>query len=294
MRVLVTGAAGQLGSYLLDDLFPRHEVLGIDLLPGRAEHSRLMGRADIRDREEMLRVCEGMDAIVHCAAQVSVERSMESPLHDMDLNVTGTVNLLKAAVDSKVRRFVYISSAATYGDPLYVPVDEEHPLAPKSFYGVGKVASEAYVRAFTASMGIEHVIIRPFNLYSPRADPRSPYSGVITKFSQWAKGGKALRIEGDGEQTRDFVHTVDAARFIRLALESEASDVTVNCGGGKAITVNQLAEAIVGTFPDSAGVEHVAPRLGDIKHSRADISLARRLYDFSPEISLREGIRTFL
>ena len=221
MNVPITGASGQLSSYLFEEMASRHEAW--ESISASPEFSSAVGRvtiADIRDPAAMLQACKGADAVIHTAAQVSVQRSTEDPAFDVETNVLGTVRTLKAAKDAGVSKFVFISSAAVYGNPHYIPVDEDHPLAPLSIYGSSKLSGEHFVRAFGSSNGLSWAIIRPFNFYSPRADPKSPYSGVITKFTQNANAGLPLRIEGDGSQTRDFLHAADVARLVRLTMES--------------------------------------------------------------------------
>mgnify|MGYP005834264565 CR=1 FL=1 len=294
MRILVTGGSGQLASYLFEELGPRHEVVGADIRsPTHAPARGRVTMADIRDVGAMRAVMKDIDAVVHTAAQVSVQRSTEDPSGDADINVRGTIGVLQAAQAEGVGKFVYISSAAVYGDPHYTPVDEDHPTVPKSFYGTSKLCGEQYTRAFGSTFGLPYVVIRPFNFYSPRADPKSPYSGVITKFVENARSGKPLRIEGDGLQTRDFLHARDVARMVRMAVESDISGVTLNCGSGKGTSIRELAEAVDEIYPGEVAVEHAPPRTSDIKHSVAEVSAARRLLGFRTETGLREGLRTF-
>ncbi|MGD1061486.1 MAG: NAD-dependent epimerase/dehydratase family protein, partial [Methanomassiliicoccales archaeon] len=224
MRVLVTGASGQLGSFLLDQLAERHEVLGVDLVPPRFEaHRDMVERGDVTNRAEMERLMTASEVVVHCAAQTSVDWSNSNPLSDMDANLGGTTSVLEAARRARARRVIFISSVATYGDPISVPIREDHPQKPLSFCGTSKLCSEAYVRTYSKMYGIEHAIVRPFNFYSNRTDPKSSHSSVITKFVGQVKAGKKLTIEGDGGQTRDFIHASDVARMIVLLVESNAT-----------------------------------------------------------------------
>jgi len=294
MKIVITGASGQLGSYLLDELLPGHEVTGIDLAPTKfADHAPVIRSADIRDRAEMVRAMKGAEVVVHCAAQVSVEKSVQDPYFDLDVNIKGTVTLLDAASEAKVDKFIYISSAAVYGDPRFLPVTEEHPLNPKSPYGASKVGAEQYCRVFAETKKLPYVIVRPFNFYSPRADPQSPYSGVITKFVEWARQGKPLLIEGDGLQTRDFISVLDVSRMIVQLASSGVKEVVLNCGSGKATTINELARTVVKVSGARSEIRHVAPRVGDIRHSVSDIRRAEDLLSFAPQVSLEDGIRTF-
>jgi len=293
VKILVTGGSGQLASYLFEEL-GSHEVIGADIRP--AVHAPALGRvvkADIRDADAIAGVAEGCDAVVHTAAQVSVQRSTEDPSGDADTNVMGTIATLRAAREAGVRKFIYISSAAVYGDPVRIPVDEGHPLFPKSFYGASKLCGEHYARAFGSTFGLQWVVVRPFNFYSPRADPSSPYSGVITKFFQRAKGGQPLRIDGDGSQTRDFLHARDVARMVRLALESDVSGETFNCGSGRGTSIKELADVFAEISPAAVRTEQAPPRTSDIRDSVAEVSKARRLLGFQTEIGLQEGLRGF-
>lgn len=293
VKVLVTGGSGQLGSYLLEELEGRHEVQGLDIRkPSIDGHKPLVSNVNIRDAAGVARACDGVDVVVHAAAQVSVKKSLEDPRHDADVNVIGTICMLKASADAGVKKFIFVSSAAVYGDPRHLPVDEGHPKNPKSFYGVSKFAAEQYVQAFAECRGLRYIIVRPFNFYSPRADPQSPYSGVVTKFVEWAKKSEPLIIEGDGEQTRDFIHAMDVARMIRIAVESPAGNAILNCGSGRATSINDLAETL-STVRGGLKIEHIAPRVGDIRHSVANVTLAKEILDFQSEMSLEDGLSSF-
>ncbi len=230
MNVLITGGSGQLGSFIFDEMRQEHDLTGVDLVHPRYGQQDNIIISDIRDADAMTNACKGMDVIIHTAAQVSVQRSTEDPLMDADMNVIGTINMLRAAKRADVSKFIYISSAAVYGNPKYVPIDEGHPTVPLSFYGTSKLSAEYYVKAFGSSFGLGWVIVRPFNFYSSRADPKSPYSGVITKFTDNAKMGLPIRIEGDGNQTRDFLHAIDVAHMLSMIVGSDVKNVTFNCG----------------------------------------------------------------
>ncbi len=294
MNVLITGASGQLSSYLFEEMASRHEATGVDVRPPVFDSAE--GRvtiADIRDQDAMLQACRGMDAVVHTAAQVSVQRSTEDPPFDVENNVLGTVRTLKAVRDAGVTKFVFISSAAVYGNPHYIPVDEDHPVAPLSIYGSSKLSAEHFVQAFGSSFGLRWAIIRPFNFYSPRADPKSPYSGVITKFTQNASAGLPLRIEGDGSQTRDFLHAADVARLVRLTMESERNGLVLNGGSGQGTSILELAEVVRKVCPRQVSIGHVPPRTADIKHSVGKVERAREAVGFTTRISLEEGLKAF-
>jgi len=194
------------------------------------------------------KVVKDVDAVIHLAAQVSVENSWNDPVYDAENNVIATINLLKACSDYGVDRFVYISSAAVYGNPRYVPIDEEHPKNPISPYGVSKLTGEYYCRVF--SDRIHTVIIRPFNVFSARMDPNNPYSGVIAKFIHRAKQKLPPVIYGDGKQTRDFVHVRDVVNFIEIALKRGENGEAYNVGTRKETSILELAEIII----DIAGI----------------------------------------
>jgi UDP-glucose 4-epimerase len=294
MMLAITGASGQLGSYLMDLAMDSNNAIGIDIRESPfSKHRPNIVHEDIRDLAAMKKSLKGCDAVLHCAAQVSVVNSINDPINDLSTNVQGTITLLHAAAECGIKKFVYISSAAVYGDPVKVPIDESHPLDPKSPYGASKMSAEQYCRVFAETKSLPYVVVRPFNFYSPRADPKSPYSGVITKFVEWAKLGEPLLVEGDGEQTRDFIHAMDVARMVMFAAESKASNLTMNCGSGKATSINELARVVVKASGKKVEIKHIAPRVGDIRHSVSDMSSAKRILDFEAEVRLDTGIGEF-
>lgn len=290
MKVLVTGSSGQLGSYVCERLGDRHELSGIDIMAPRAGGvETIVG--DIRRRDDVRRAVPGVEVVVHCAAQVSVERSMEDPVTDAETNVIGTINLLHESAVAGVARFVYVSSAAVLGNPKYVPLDEAHPTQPTNNYGASKLAGEQFALAYAHSHGIEAVAVRPFNFYSSRADPHSPYSGVITKFIGRVNEGKAPIIEGDGLQTRDFIHASDVADFLGLVAERDGvSGEVFNCGSGISTSVLELARLVMLLKGLELEPEHIAPRKGDIRDSLADMDKSRRMLGFSPKVTLKDGL----
>jgi UDP-glucose 4-epimerase len=235
----------------------------------------------------------GRDAIIHAAAQVSVQASVQDPVNDARQNVLGTVALLTAAARAGVESFVHISSAAVYGMPVRLPIDESHPTRPLSPYGASKLASEAYARM--PVKGTHTLIVRPFNVYSSRQDPTNPYSGVLSKFAARIKAGEPPVVFGDGSQTRDFVHATDVAAWLVRATESLPFDsgTCVNLGTGRETAIKALAN----TFLTAAGMERApltAPPLqGEIPQSVADCSLARKA-GFRPTVGVEEGVRELL
>lgn len=287
--MLVTGSSGQLGSYIAEMLIGEHDVRGMDIRPPAVDGLRHID-GDIRRPGEVREAVSGAEAVVHCAAQVSVERSLQDPVSDAETNVIGTINLLHECAARGVLRFVYVSSAAVLGNPKYLPVDEAHPTEPMSNYGASKLAGERFALSYASSHGLDVVVVRPFNFYSVRADPGSPYSGVITKFIARARAGKPPIIEGDGLQTRDFIHASDVASFVGVLLARESvSGQTYNCGSGTATSVLDLAKLVIEASDLDVEPEFASPRKGDIRHSVADVSKAREI-GFSPRVSLRDGI----
>jgi UDP-glucose 4-epimerase len=295
MKILVTGASGQLGSYLVEALSADHEITGLDLKPTAhpvkgAKH--ILG--DIGDYRLSMNLCRGRDAVIHTAAQVSVDRSVSDPVFDAKENILGTVNLLETAAKSMVGQFIYISSAAIFGNPERVPIGEMHPTRPLSPYGVSKLAGENYAFAFQESYGLGVTSIRPFNIYSRRQDPNSPYSGVISRFVERAKAGEAPTIYGDGSQTRDFIHVSDVVGMVKLCLGNpDAKGQAFNCGTGKATTVNELAAEVIRLSGKELEVSYSEPRKGDILHSSADISKAKKILGFKPGMKLGKGLADF-
>jgi len=297
-KILVTGSLGQLGSYLCEDILDSGiKVIGLDnglnkCLNTLEKVNRITINGDICDEKMVNKILNDVDAVVHCAAQVSVEKSLINPKYDAENNVIGTLNLLQAAVKSlSVKRFVFISTAASYGNPVELPINENHPQNPLSAYGLSKLSGEKYVHMFWQIHKLPTVVIRPFNFYSKRADPKSPYSGVITKFIGRINGNKPPIIEGDGYQTRDFIHVKDVVQMIRLVLENEdAVGEAFNCGCGKPTSIKELAEIITKVSGKTFEPIFTEERKGDIKHSYADIKKAKNVLDFKPNIKIEDGL----
>jgi UDP-glucose 4-epimerase len=210
--------------------------------------------------------------------------------------VIGTLNLLEAARRSgHLKRLVYISSAAVYGLPLYVPIDEDHPKRPLSPYGVSKLSGELYARIFHELYGVPTVCIRLFNVYGKGQDPNSPYSGVISKFLERIRKGMPLVIYGDGEQTRDFIHVHDVGDMIISSIEgNEVVGEVFNCGTGREVSIKELAKKMLSLSGKDLEVKHLDARPGDIKRSCADMRKAEKVLGFKPKISLEEGLRRLL
>lgn len=292
MKVLVTGSSGQLGSYVCEELMKDYEVVGLDIKPQPYPSLKAISiQGDITEPGDARSALKGVRAVVHCAAQVSVEKSTQDPLSDARTNVLGTINMLHESSLAGVGKFIFVSSAAIFGPPKYIPIDENHPTNPMSNYGASKLAGEKYTLAFAPTSQMEVVSVRPFNFYSPRADPESPYSGVITKFLARLKAGKPPVIEGDGRQTRDFIHAKDVARMLAIALSKKGTRGEVyNCGSGVSTSIRELADLMIKISKTQLKPEFTAPRVGDIKESLASTTKASGLLGFRPKISLEEGL----
>lgn len=303
MRVLVTGAAGFIGSRLCQRLLDFGiEVHGLDdLSRGSLEKIRMLKnrgmlfhKADIRDGAAVLDVLSDVrpDAVIHLAALISVEESMRFPELYMEVNAEGTKKLVDAANKAGVSRLVHASSAAVYGEPIKLPVAEDHPTRPLSPYGLSKLMSEEYV--VSGFMGREKsLIFRIFNVYGPGQRPE--YAGVITKFMERLSEGRPPIIFGDGNQTRDFIHVDDVVEAFIRALEIPLERATiVNLGSGRPVKIIELARIMTKLYGMEAEPIHAPPRPGDIRDSYADISLARKVLGWSPRISLEDGLRKLI
>jgi UDP-glucose 4-epimerase len=303
-RILVTGGAGFIGSQIVDRLLTEDFEVTVldDLSHGRVEniaHNQNrkgfeLVRGDIRDLNSVKKIVKGVDAIFHEAALVNVAFSVRNPILTNDVNVSGTLNLLKAAADLGVKRFVLASSAAIYGETGTDEKKENQILSPKSPYGVSKLAGEKYARSFYELYGLETVSLRYFNVYGPRQsfDLQSQYGGVITLFLNRLLRNMSPIIYGDGEQTRDFVYVQDVVQANLLAMESKnAVGESFNIGSGMRVSVNQLAQTLKDAV-NKRSVKNVYtdPRPGDLKHGYADISKAKRMLKYVPSFSFEKGI----
>ena len=299
-KVLVTGGAGFIGSHLVDKLISRGYVVVVfdNFHLGEMESFReILGRSsfeviegDIRDRKAVREAMDGVDAVVHLAALIDVEESVNNPLETHDVNVNGTLNVLNEAVRSSVQKFLFASSTAVYGEGNPLPLEEEHSLNPISPYAASKVSAEYYCKAFNSCYGLGTVILRYFNVYGP-GQKHGAYSGVITRFLQSALKNEPLIVYGDGNQTRDFIHVDDVVEATLLALENANSNgETFNVCSGMPTSVNELAETVKKVIGKDLKVNYDKPRKGDIKNNYGDPSKAEKILGFKAETSLREGL----
>jgi len=299
---LITGIGGFIGSSLARALLSRGEqVRGIDnFATGRRENlADILGRidlheADILDLDAMKRAFEGVDFVLHQAAIPSVPKSVLDPLASNRANVDGTVTVLVAARDAKVKRVVYAASSSAYGDTPTLPKHEGMTPNPISPYAVAKLASEHYMISFYRCYGLETVALRYFNIFGPHQDPSSQYSGVLAKFITLMLRGEQPTIFGDGEQSRDFTYIDNAVEANLLACQapaSEAAGKVFNVATGRRITLNETVKMLQGLTSYSGETIYGPERDGDIKHSLADISKAEAHLRYRPKVNFEEGLR---
>lgn len=292
-RVVVTGAAGFIGRHLCQALVDCQvrRVVTVDPRPisplslGPVPRTEVVyaARSVLEPIDDLI---DGADVVFHLAAHVSVPESVQDPLGDGVTNAVGTLSLLEACRRSGVKRFVHSSSSAVYGTPEYIPVDERHPTRPLSPYGLSKLTAERYALLFHELYGLSVVGLRYFNVYGPGQPVGGGYAAVIPLFLDRVARGLPVPIEGDGSQTRDFVHVYDVVAANLLAASSGFVGA-VNVGSGRATSIGDLARLIGG--PDYP-IEWLAARLGDIQHSVADVTAARQQLGFSPAVSLGRGL----
>jgi UDP-glucose 4-epimerase len=292
-EILVTGGAGFIGSHIAERLVGDNSVTVLDDLSsghrGRLTGEERLVKGDVRDPDALSEAAgDGLDVVFHEAANVSVPRSVEEPRWSHEVNLDGTLEVLELARREDAR-VVFASSAAVYGDPDSLPVDETHRTEPLSPYGIEKLAADLYVRRYHDLYGLDTVALRYFNVYGPRQSATG-YNGVITAFLDLAAGHEPLTIDGDGSQTRDFVHVDDVVQANLLAAATNGVGESYNVGTGESVTVSELAEVVNDLAGSDAGVTHGPPRAGDIDASRADVSKAREALGYDPAVGLREGL----
>lgn len=297
---LVTGGAGFIGSHIAEALVKRGDRVRVldSLITGRRENlSPIADRiefveGDIRDYATTLRAAKGAGVIFHQAAVPSVPRSVAEPALNHDINVNGTFNVLMAAREAGSRRVVYAASSSAYGDTETLPKQEEMSPSPLSPYAAAKLFGEYYCQVFSRVYNIETVSLRYFNVFGPRQDPSSPYSGVISKFITTLLGGAAPVIYGDGEQSRDFTYVENVVEANLLAAESaKAIGQVINLGIGERVTLNQLLAELQKVIGSNLTACYKETRAGDVRHSLAAISRASDLIGYRPLVGLAEGLK---
>ena len=299
LRVLVTGGAGFIGSHLVKALLRAgHFVRVLDnFSTGSMDNIVDVARdveivvGDVRDYSVVEKCVRGVDVVIHLAALIDVAESIERPDLYFEVNVIGTHNIAKACRGVNV--LIFASSSSVYGDPLKIPIPEDHLLSPRSPYAASKAAGEALIQAFSSIYGYRPIILRIFNVYGPKQS--RAYAGVVIEFIRRVLRREPPIIYGDGEQTRDFIHISDVIDAIMKAMSIERARGVFNIGSGKAVTINQLAKLILKTLNrEDLKPVYAPPRPGDIKHSIADITKSRKILGFEPKISLEEGIKTLI
>jgi nucleoside-diphosphate-sugar epimerase len=296
---LVTGGAGFIGSHLTEELVRRGEHVRVvdSLITGKRQNlAHLRGvefmEGDLADIDVATRAVQGIDYVLHQAAIPSVPRSVQDPITSNRANIDASLNVLVAARDAGVKRVVYAGSSSAYGDTPTLPKVETMPTAPLSPYALQKLVAEQYCQMFTQLYGLETVTIRYFNVFGPRQDPSSPYSGVISLFISAICEGRRPTIYGDGEHTRDFTYVANVVDgVLRACTANQASGEVINVATGGRISLNQLFLNVRDFVGADLEPIYDAPRAGDVKDSQADISKARQLLGYEPIVSFEDGLQ---
>jgi len=295
MRILVTGGAGFIGSHIVDAYIAEgHEVVIVDDLSSGSRENINPGAVfhdlDILDpRLEQVFAAHRPQVVNHHAAQIDVRKAMADPARDIAVNVVGTVRLLERCVTHGVERVIFASTGgAIYGEPQYLPADENHPVQPRSPYGLDKFAAEHYLRIFHEHGGPAYTILRYANVYGPRQDPHGE-AGVVAIFASAMLRGQTPIVFGDGEQTRDFVYVGDVVRANLVALESKLHG-PFNIGTGRPTSVNEVYRQLAQTVGFDQPAHYAAERTGEVRNIHLDCSLAQRLLDWSAQVTLEEGL----
>jgi len=303
MRYLVTGGAGFIGSNTVDELVRRgHSVVVLDDLSAGKEENLVDVRAKITfvkgsvtDLEAVQKAMHQADYVIHLAARTSVPRSVKDPLETNRINIEGTLNVLVAARDNKVKRLVFAASSSAYGETPTLPKTESMAPSPISPYGVTKFVGELYASVFGRCYGLETVCLRYFNIFGPRQDPDSPYSGVLSRFALAFLSDERPVVFGDGEQTRDFTFVENAVQANLLACEAPGvAGQVFNVGSGGRVSLNQTLEQLRRISGKTLQAQYELPREGDIRDSQADISKAKELLGYEPTADFDAGLeRTY-
>lgn len=300
MRYVVTGGAGFIGSNTVEELVRRgHSVVVLDDLSGGKEENLAdcrnkitLIKGSITDIEAVRKAMHEAEYVLHLAARTSVPRSVKDPIETNRVNIDGTLNVLVAARDAKVKRIVFAASSSAYGETPTLPKVETMEPEPISPYGVTKYVGELYAQNFGRCYGLENVSLRYFNIFGPRQDPSSPYSGVLAKFCAAFLEDAPPVIFGDGEQTRDFTYVDNAVQANLLACEApNVSGKVFNIGVGGRFSLNQTVELLNKISGKQLDAKYEPPRDGDIRDSQADIKRAREFLGYDPQVSFEEGLR---
>jgi nucleoside-diphosphate-sugar epimerase len=300
MRYLVTGGAGFIGSNIVDELVRRGYQVAVldDLSAGKESNlSDARGKIDLRigsitDLAAVQSACQGADYVIHLAARTSVPRSVQNPIETNHVNIDGTLNVLVAARDAKVRRVVFAASSSAYGETPTLPKTEAMPADPISPYGITKYVGELYAKVFGRVYGLENACVRYFNVFGPRQDPSSQYSGVLSRFMLAVIEGQSPVVFGDGEQSRDFTYIENIVDETLRACEAPgASGLVFNGGTGARITLNQVLKMLEKITGRKIQAKYDPPRTGDIRDSQADISLAQKMLGYKPLVHFEEGLQ---
>lgn len=302
MQILITGGAGFIGSHLTERLLGDGMAVRVldNLSTGKRANLPDADRldfieGDIRKATDVARAAQGVEAIVHLAAVASVQASVDDPVGTHQSNLVGTLHLLEAARRYGVKRFIYASSAAVYGDTAILPVSENSRLMPLSPYATDKLAGEHYLDFYARKFGLRGTAFRFFNIYGPRQDPSSPYSGVISIFSERAGRGAPVTIFGDGRQTRDFVFVGDLVHILTKALDNEtAVGQVINIGRGIECSLLDLLSELERITGRRIERHHEPPRVGDIVRSCADVARLREVFGDTPRSTVGQGLARLL
>jgi nucleoside-diphosphate-sugar epimerase len=296
---LVTGGAGFIGSHLTEELVRRGARVRVvdSLITGKRQNlAHVPGvefiEGDLADLAVAARAVDGMDYVLHQAAIPSVPRSVQDPITSNRANIDASLNVLVAARDARVKRVVYAGSSSAYGNSPTLPKIETMPTAPLSPYALQKLVAEQYCQMFTQLYGLETVTIRYFNVFGPRQDPSSPYSGVISLFISALCEGRRPTIYGDGQHTRDFTYVANVVDGVLRACEAKgASGEVINVATSGRVSLNQLFQTIRDLVGAQVEPIYADPRPGDVRDSQADIGKARRLLGYEPKVSFDEGLK---
>lgn len=300
-RTIVTGGAGFIGSNLVKYLLDKGYKVTVvdDFSVGKKENlpikhkNLLIIKADVRDRIKMQKLFKGNDIVFHLATQC-VRKSIRDPWLVHEVNTSGTLSVLDAALDNKIKKFVYMSSSEAYGTGFKVPMDENHPLNPTTIYGASKLAGEYYTLAYMRTYGLPVCVIRPFNTYGYNEHFEGPYGEVIPRFVIRALNNLPIQIFGDGKQTRDFTFVTDTVKgMLSVALEGKIGE-TYNIARGQEVSINDLAQIVLETLGLKVPIQHMQDRPGDVLRHYADVRKVKKQLGFSTKIDIKDGVKEYI